>query len=62
MLRIECDLMDANELIGSVKAERSVVIGGGYTIGDWKDIFGDVSKDIAKDLRKIIDCPKGRCQ
>ena len=54
--------MDANELIGSVKAERSVVIGGGYTIGDWKDIFGDVSKDIAKDLRKIIDCPKGRCQ
>ena len=62
VLRIECDLMDANELIGSVKAERSVVIGGGYSIGDWKDIFGDVSKDIAKDLRKIIDCPKGRCQ
>ncbi len=62
VLRIECDLMDANELIGSVKAERTVVIGGGYTIGEWKDIFEDVSKDIAKDIRKIIDCPKGRCQ
>ena len=58
VLIIECDLMDANELIGSVKARRSVVIGGGYTIGDWKDIFWEVSKDVAKDLRKKIDCPK----
>ena len=58
VLMIECDLMDANELIGSVKARRSIVIGGGYTIGDWKDIFGEVSKDVATNLRKKIDCPK----
>ena len=52
VLRIECDLMDANKLIGSVKARRTVAIGGGFTIGDWKDIFRDVSKDVVKDLRK----------
>ena len=58
VLMIECDLMDANKLIGSVKARRTVAIGGGFTIGDWKDIFRDVSKDVVKDLRKKIDCPK----
>lgn len=58
VLMIECDLMDANGLIGSVKARRTVVIGGGYTIGAWKTVFRKVSKDVAKDLRKKIDCPK----
>jgi hypothetical protein len=58
VLMIECDLMDANDLIGSVKARRTVDAGGGYTIGAWKTIFREVSKDIAKDLRKKIDCPK----
>ena len=58
VLMIESDLMDANKLIGSVKARRTVAIGGGFSIGDWKDIFRDVSKDVVKDLRKKIDCPK----
>ena len=58
MLMIECDLMDGNDLIGSVKARRTVVAGGGFSIGAWKAVFRKVSKDVAKDLRKKIDCPK----
>lgn len=32
---VECELRDANDLVGTVRARRTVSFGGGYTIGAW---------------------------
>lgn len=54
VLTIQCDLKNANKVVGSVEARRTVSIGGGYTIGAWKTIFASLAKDVVKDLRSHI--------
>ena len=36
------------------EARHTVDAGGGYTIGAWKSIFGNLSKDIAKEVKTTI--------
>lgn len=50
-LTVRGDLKDGDRIVGSVDARRTVSAGGGYTIGAWKSIFGDLAKDIVADLR-----------
>ena len=54
VLTIQCDLKNANKVVGSVEARRTISIGGGYTIGAWKTIFDSLAKDVVKDLRSQI--------
>lgn len=51
---VECELRDADELVGTVRARRTVSFGGGYTIGAWRTIFGSVAGDVVSELRSKI--------
>lgn len=55
VLIIRCDLLDeANSIVGSVQAKRTVSAGGGYTIGAWNTIFDNLANDVVEDLTKKI--------
>lgn len=55
VLIIRCDLVDeANVIVGSVDAKRTVSAGGGYTIGAWKTVFDNLANDVVEDLSKKI--------
>jgi hypothetical protein len=54
VLSVQCDLTEANRLVGSVDARRTVSAGGGYTIGAWRTIFANLAEDIVEDLRSHI--------
>jgi len=49
---VECEVRDGDQLIGTVRARRTVSIGCGYTIGAWRTIFNSVAEDIVSDLRE----------
>jgi hypothetical protein len=51
VLSVKCDLKEANQLIGSLDARRTVSAGGGYTVGAWRTIFGSLAEDIAEELQ-----------
>lgn len=44
--------------VGSVDAKRTVDAGGGYTIGAWQTIFGDIANDIIAKLGEQVRPPK----
>jgi hypothetical protein len=51
VLVVKGTLVDAeNRTAGSVEAKRTVEAGGGYTIGAWESVFGDVANDIVTKL------------
>lgn len=54
LLRVEADLIQDGEVIGTVNALRTVSFGGGYTIGAWRTVFSKISKDIVKELSNKI--------
>jgi len=54
-LSIQCDLLDSNKVIGSLKAMKSVYAGGAYTIGEWGKVFADVADDIVADIKSKIN-------
>lgn len=41
-----------NILVAKIPVERSIAAGGGYTIGAWKYVFEDVSKEIVNLLKE----------
>jgi hypothetical protein len=38
-----------------IENKRSVLAGGGYTIGAWKNIFGDVATDLVREMKTRIN-------
>lgn len=54
VVSVECELRDANELVGTVRARRTVSFGGGYTIGAWRTIFASVADDVVSELQSKI--------
>lgn len=50
VLRVQCDLVEGERVIGSADAKRSVAAGGAYTIGAWKSIFKNTANDLVKDV------------
>lgn len=54
VLTIQCDLKEGDNIVGTAEARRTVSIGGGYSIGAWKTIFGSIAGDIVKDLKKQL--------
>ena len=61
ILIVRCDLVDDdNNIVGSVKATRTVSIGGLYSIGAWKTVFDNLANDVVEDLSKSILSSKDR--
>ena len=54
IVSVECDLRDADQLVGTVRARRTVSFGGAYTIGAWRTIFASVADDVVSELRSKI--------
>ncbi len=53
-LSIECTLREGNQEVGTITVDREVAVGGGYTIGEWKEVFEDVAKNVVKELKKKL--------
>jgi hypothetical protein len=51
---VECELRDGEQLVGTVRAPRTISIGGAYTIGAWRWIFSSVAADVVSELREKI--------
>jgi hypothetical protein len=54
VLAVTCDLADSNNVVGIINARRTVDAGGGYTIGAWQTVFGQLAMDIADDVQTHI--------
>ena len=56
VLDVKCELHEQghDEAVGVAEARHTVDAGGGYTIGAWKYIFSNLSKEIAKELKSMI--------
>ena len=54
VVSVECELRDADLLVGTVRARRTVSIGGVYTIGAWRTIFSSVADDVATEVRNTL--------
>lgn len=54
VVSVECELRDADLLVGTVRARRTVSIGGAYTIGAWRTIFSSVADDVASEVLSKI--------
>lgn len=54
ILTVESDLKQGSTLVGTVHARRTVSMGGGYSIGAWKTIFGDLAEDIVTEVKTKI--------
>jgi len=54
VVSVEGELRDANQLVGTVRARRTVSFGGAYTIGAWRTIFASIADDIVSELRAKI--------
>lgn len=56
VLEVHAELREADRPVGAAGARRTVDAGGGYTIGVWESIFGqiagDLTEDVAAQLRK----------
>jgi hypothetical protein len=54
ILAVKCDLKlhPDQKSIGSLEARRTVDAGGGYTIGAWNTIVGQVADDVIKKLKE----------
>ncbi len=56
VLDVKCELLEHgnDKPVGTAEARHTVDAGGGYTIGAWKYIFGNLSKEIAKEVKAKI--------
>jgi hypothetical protein len=56
ILGVNCDMKDAEtgKLIGTIDARRTVSMGGGYTIGAWRTIVGEVADDVVSKLKQEV--------
>jgi len=54
VVSVEGELRDANQLVGTVRARRTVSFGGAYTISAWRTIFATVAADVVSELRSKI--------
>jgi hypothetical protein len=54
VVSVEGELRDANQLVGTVRARRTVSFGGAYTIGAWRTVFASIADDIVSELRDKI--------
>ncbi|GAF81397.1 unnamed protein product [marine sediment metagenome] len=54
VLEVEGEYKEADSIVATCRALRTIEWGGGYTIGAWKSVFKDVAKDLVKDLRAKI--------
>lgn len=54
VLGVKCELLETGHenAIGVAEARHTVDAGGGYTIGAWKYVFSNLSKDIAKEIKE----------
>ncbi len=51
-LTITAKLYSNNQEIGTLKATREIIAGGGYTIGAWEYVFNDLAEDVIEDFKK----------
>lgn len=50
-LSVNSDIKDSQgNIVGSITSKHTVDSGGAYSVGAWEKIFGNVSKDIVKEL------------
>jgi len=54
VLAVEFTLRDGDKKVATVNARRTLDAGGGYTVGAWKTIFGNVAEDIVSNLRQKL--------
>jgi hypothetical protein len=56
VLSVRGELTDTADgrLVGSFEARRTVSIGGAYSAGAWRTIFGKVAADVADDLEEAV--------
>jgi hypothetical protein len=59
VLNVKCELHESgtDNVVGVAEARHTVDAGGGYTIGAWEYIFGKLSKDLAKEIKRMIQFP-----
>jgi hypothetical protein len=55
VLAVQCNLADNDNVVGVINARRTVDAGGGYTVGAWEKIFGQLAMDIAEDVQSKIN-------
>lgn len=47
-----------NKEVGSIRVVRSVEMGGVYSVGEWKEIFATVARDIVSEVKdKVVNSP-----
>jgi hypothetical protein len=56
VLSVHCELKEipSGKMMGYVDARRTVSIGGGYSIGAWRTIFGNLAEDVVDELKTKI--------
>jgi hypothetical protein len=50
-LTTQCDLLDSNNVVGSINARETVKIGAFGGVGAWKKIFAKVANIVVKDIK-----------
>jgi len=53
-VHVELKENPSGKMMGSVDARRTVSIGGGYSIGAWKTVFGNLAEDVVDELKTKI--------
>jgi len=51
VLAVECELRDGDQLVATLRARRTVSIGGALTIGAWRNVFASLADDVVSELR-----------
>ena len=51
VLAVECELREGDLLVATLRARRTVSIGGAYTIGAWRTVFASLAHDVVSELR-----------
>jgi len=54
VLNVKAELKKGDQLVGTAEARRTIVAGGGFTIGEWNKVFRSVAGDIVEDLNAKI--------
>lgn len=54
VLTVRATLRNGDRIVGTAESRRTISVGGGYSIGAWRTIFGDVAEDLAEDLKAKI--------
>ncbi len=54
VLTVYCDVYQHGKKEGTIKARRTIEMGGIYSIGQWKHIFGAIAGDIVSELKAKV--------